>query len=70
MPRFAVAFVTPSQPGQLIHRIIEAEDKEEVLKIFLAESVGEYYSNDAQGLHYFKEDFFDDNSPSGSMIEI
>ena len=70
MPRFAVAFVTPSQNGQLVHRILEGENKETVLKTFFTDSVSEFYSNDEQGFHYFKEDFFDDTTPAGSIIEI
>jgi hypothetical protein len=70
MPRFAVAFVTPSQNGQLVHRIIEGENKETVLKSFFSESASDFYSNDEQGFHYFKEDFFDDTTPSGSIIEV
>ena len=70
MPRFAVAFVTPSQNSQLVHKIMEGENKESVLKTFFTESVSEFYSNDEQGFHYFKDDFFDDTTPSGSIIEI
>lgn len=70
MPRFAVAFVTPSQNGQLVHRILEGENKDSVLKTFFSESASEFYSNDEQGFHYFKEDFFDDTTPGGSIIEI
>ena len=70
MPRFAIAFVTPSQNGQLVHRILEGENKETVLKTLFTESVSEFYSNDEQGFHYFKEDFFDDTTPGGSIIEI
>ncbi len=70
MPRFAVAFVTPSQNGQLIHRIIEGDNKDGALKTFFTESVCDYYSSDEQGFHYFKEDFFDDTTPGGSIIEL
>ena len=70
MPRFAIAFVTPTQSGQLVHRIIEGENKDSTLKAFFTESVSEFYSNDEQGFHYFKEDFFDDTTPGGSIIEL
>lgn len=70
MPRFAIAFVMPSEGGQLTHRIIEGETKDSALKAFFTESVSEYYSNDEQGLHYFKEDFFDETAPGGSIIEV
>ncbi len=70
MPRFAVAFVTPSENSQLVHRILEGESKDSVLKSFFTETASEYYSNDEQGFHYFKEDFFDDTTAAGSIIEL
>jgi hypothetical protein len=70
MARFAVAFVTPAKNGLLIHKVIESESRESALKTFFEENVNEFYSNNAQGFHYFKEDFFDDTTPSGSIIEL
>ena len=70
MPRYAIAFVAPTQNGQLIHRIIENESRDTALKAFFSESVSEFYSNDDQGYHYFKDDFFDDTNPGGSIIEV
>ena len=70
MPRYAIAFVAPTQNGQLIHRIIENESRDTALKSFFSESVSEFYSNDDQGYHYFKDDFFDDTNPGGSIIEV
>jgi hypothetical protein len=70
MPRFAIAFVMPSGSGQLTHRVIEGENKDTALRSFFNESVSEYYSNDEQGFHYFKEDFFDESAPGGSIIEV
>lgn len=70
MPRFAVAFVTPSENGQLLHRLIESEDKETALRSFFKEFAREFYSEDEQGYHYFKEDFYDEVSAGGSLIEI
>jgi len=70
MPRFAVAFVTPSENGQLLHRLIESDDKESALRSFFKELSREFYSDDEQGYHYFKEDFFDEVSAGGSLIEI
>ena len=70
MPRFAVAFVTPSENSRLVHRILEGENKDSVLKTFFSETVAEFYSNDEQGFHYFKEDFYDDTTAAGSIIEI
>jgi len=70
MPRFAVAFVTPSENSQLIHQVVESEDKESALRQFFKEFAREFYSEDEQGYHYFKEDFFDDVSAGGSIIEL
>jgi hypothetical protein len=70
MPRFAVAFVAPSENGQLLHHVIESADKESALKSFFTEFASEYYSNDEQGYHYFKEDFFDEVAAGGSIIEL
>ena len=70
MSRFAIAFVAPSVNSQLVHRIIDGENKETALRSFFNESVSEFYSNDEQGFHYFKDDFFDDTAPSGSIIEL
>lgn len=70
MPRFAIAFVTPSEQSRLLHRILESENKETALRSFFNESAREFYSNDEQGYHYFKEDFFDDVSVGGSIIEV
>lgn len=70
MPRFAVAFITPTENGQLIHRLVESQDKESALRSFFSESVSEFYSADEQGFHYFKDDFLDDVSVGGSIIEV
>ena len=70
MPRFAVAFVTPSTSGQLIHRIVEAENRDGALKAFFNEFASEFYSSDEQGFHYFKEDFFDEATQGGSIIDL
>jgi hypothetical protein len=69
MPKFSIAFIAPTSPGQLKHRIIESEDQDSALKIFFTEEASEYYSNDDQGFYYFKEDFFDENNICGSVIK-
>lgn len=68
MPKFSIAFISPNQKNQLKHRIIEGTDQESVLRFFYNEELTDFYSNDDQGYHYFKEDFFDSESPSGSVI--
>ena len=70
MSRFAIAFVAPTENGQLLHRLIESDDKETALRSFFKEFAREFYSEDEQGYHYFKEDFFDEASSGGSIIEI
>ncbi len=70
MSKYAIAFVTPSKKIQLRHRIIEGDSKDLVLRRFFNEEASEFYSNDDQGFHYFKEDFYDELSASGSIIEL
>lgn len=70
MSRFAIAFVTPSDTAHLIHSIVEDETRDLALRKFFSESVSEFYSNDEQGFHYFKDDFFDDQTPTGSIIAL
>ncbi|MCX7726044.1 MAG: hypothetical protein N2053_04260 [Chitinispirillaceae bacterium] len=70
MPRFSIAFMTPEGEPKLIHKIIESETKELALRKFFNDSVTDYYSSDEDGFHYFKEDFFEDSSPAGSIIEL
>ena len=70
MPRYAIAFVIPAEPAQLRHCIIENETKETALRAFFDENAKEFYSDDDQGFYYFKEDFFDANTCSGSILEI
>jgi hypothetical protein len=70
MPRYAIAFVIPEEPAQLRQRIVENETKEAALRLFFNEEVKEFYSDDDQGFYYFKEDFYDEKTRSGSIIEI
>lgn len=69
MPRFAVAFITPTEKTQLKQKIIEAPDQDGALRAFFASETSMYYSNDEQGYFYFKEDFFDDSVRSGSILK-
>ena len=68
MSKFSIAFVAPAENSQLKHRIIEGPDQESALKSFFTEETAEYYSSDDQGYFYFKEDFFDQSIPAGSII--
>lgn len=70
MPKYAVAFIVPSENNQLRHRVLDSENKDSALRKFFTEEASEYYSNDEQGFYYFKEDFFDESSSTGSIIEL
>ncbi|MCU0608564.1 MAG: hypothetical protein MUF22_02195 [Chitinispirillaceae bacterium] len=70
MSKYAVAFIVPSKTVSLCHRIVEGETKEEALRKLFNEELKENYSDDDQGFFYFKEDFFDEHAPSGSIIEL
>jgi hypothetical protein len=68
MSKFSIAFVAPEEEKPLKHRILESNDQETALKLFFEEEISEFYSNDDQGYHYFKEDFFDTSTGVGSII--
>ncbi len=70
MPKFSVAFVAPTDTTPLRHRIIEAADQEGALRTFFNDEASSFYSNDDQGFHYFKEDFSDALTLSGSIIAL
>ena len=68
MPKFSVVFIIPSDKSEIKHRIITPDDQEGAIKAFFEGEATSYYSNDEQGYFYFKEDFFDRNNPSGSVL--
>jgi len=68
MPKFSIVFHAPAEKNLLKHRIIERSDQESALKIFFAEEIVDYYTDDEQGFFYFKQDFFEPTDPSGSII--
>jgi hypothetical protein len=71
MSKYSIAFVVPSKScSQICHRIVEGDTREAALRRFFDEELKAYYSEDEQGFFYFKEDFFDDRTPAGSIIEI
>lgn len=70
MSKYAIAFITPTDNVQLRHQIIQGESKDDALRKFFNQEASEFYSNDDQGYYYFKEDFFDEQAASGSIIEI
>jgi hypothetical protein len=69
MAKYAIAFIVPSKSGTLRHSIMEGENRDSALRRFFNEEASEFYSNDDQGFYYFKEDFFDETTGSGSIIE-
>ena len=70
MPKFAVAFVAPTEKSPLRHRIMDAADKETALRSFFSDEAAEFYSNDENGYMYFREDFSDATNPGGSIISL
>jgi hypothetical protein len=70
MSKYVIAFITPAKRMQLRHSIVEGENRESALRSFFGENASEYYSDDEKGFLYFKEDFFDDGNPAGSIIEL
>jgi len=69
MPKYAIAFITPTKGAALRHRIMDGENRDSALRRFFNEEASEFYSNDDQGFYYFKEDFFDEVTGAGSIIE-
>ena len=57
MPTFAIAFIAPEKPGQLIHRIVPGETSKDALRAFFDAELVSHYSNDDRGFAYFKDDF-------------
>jgi len=71
MPKYAIAFIVPDKSSPSVrHRILEGDDKETALRRFFDDELKDFYSEDNQGFFYFKEDFYDDRTQSGSIIEV
>jgi len=70
MPKFSIAFITPDSDKPLRHRLVDGSDQEAALRKFFEEETAAFYSNDDQGYHYFKEDFFDSSNSIGSLIAL
>ena len=67
MPRYAIAFHSELKGNS--QKLLEASSEEEALKIYF-DHFCEDYSKDAEGFACFKEDFLDESSPLGSLIEV
>jgi hypothetical protein len=68
MPRYSIAFCT-SKPS-LIHQLVSMETREAALLFFFKQFVGEDYSHDDEGFAYFRDDFFNAETPMGSVLEV
>jgi len=67
MPRFVLSFF--SDTHGLCSRLIEAEHEDGALRVFFDRHIGDY-SKDNEGFAYFREDFFDEKRPVGTIVEI
>lgn len=68
MGQYAVAVA--SAGGKVVQKIVEGEGRDAALRVFFNENMANQYSDDDQGYHYFKEDYFDPKAPLGSMLEV
>jgi hypothetical protein len=68
MPKYSIAFIAPTDQRALKHRILQSPDVESALKTFFKEELVEFYSDNEQGYHYFREDFYDESLASGNII--
>ncbi len=68
MKKFAIAFISPG--GNLMHRLIDAEDKEKALYTFFETINLASYSKDSSGFDCFREDFDFGKIPMGNIIEV
>ena len=68
MPKYSIAFVTPDDKNMLLHKIIDAADRNAALKEFFDNEILNYYSKDVIGYTCFIEDFFDKSTKQGSII--
>jgi len=69
MSKYVIAFIAPTDGKPLRHRIVEGTDVESALKSFFKDELSDCYSDNEQGYHYFREDFFDEALSSGSILQ-
>lgn len=69
MPKYSIAFIAASENKSLKHRIVESTDVDSALKAFFKDELAEFYSDNEQGYHYFREDFFDEALAAGSIVQ-
>lgn len=70
MAFFSIAFIAPDEKGSLQHKVVEADNEKNAMRLFFSENAVKYYSNDDQGFYYFQEDFKHPKDPAGSILEI
>jgi hypothetical protein len=68
MLKFSIAFLVPDNKNSLKHCIIESATEDDALRIFFKNELCDFYSDDERGFSYFKQDFLDPDSKSGSVI--
>lgn len=66
MPRYVIAF--HSELAGTSQKVLEGSSEEEVLKYYFENFCPEYTPN-SEGFAFFKDDFFDEETPMGSIIE-
>ncbi|HSQ43198.1 MAG TPA: hypothetical protein VLM37_13040 [Fibrobacteraceae bacterium] len=67
MPRFVLSFFSEVQG--LRSQLLEAETQDAALRLFFEQDAMDYSKNN-EGFSYFREDFFDESRPLGSIVEI
>lgn len=68
MPKYVIAFITPKP--SLVHEVVELDSRDSALRFFFNQFIMVGYSQDDEGFSYFKEDFFDPESPLGHILEL
>lgn len=67
LARFLIAFYNDETGNS--QKLIEAETETQALEVFFNEGVP-VYSADDEGFAFFKDDFFDAQTPMGAIYEI
>ncbi|MGL1936027.1 MAG: hypothetical protein OCD01_13450 [Fibrobacterales bacterium] len=67
MARFVIAHYSEKQGT--VQKVVELESQETALRFYF-EQYAQEYSNNEEGFLYFKEDFFDESKPMGSITEL
>lgn len=65
MSRYVLSFFSDSVG--VITKILEADSKEEAIRTFFDLYIPDY-TQDSEGFAWFKEDFYDEDRPLGSIL--